>query len=97
MRARRLLAVAVAVLAAACSENTAPPPDAMLGPVDTPTDDVDPLIGTGGFGYAAASGVPGAAVPGGVVKISPGTQGRFGAANFLPSARYVAGAHTRPA
>jgi predicted alpha-1,2-mannosidase len=93
MRAGSLLGVAAFVLAAACSEDTAPP-DAMLGPVDTPTDVVDPLIATGGFGYAAGSGVPGAAVPGGFVKIGPDTEGAFGTVNFLHYAGYWAGDDT---
>ena len=69
------------ILAAACGDAPAPPP-APLPEVDDPLPLVDPTIGTGGLAFAHGSCFVGAALPHGLVKLGPDTNGEFGTVNF---------------
>jgi predicted alpha-1,2-mannosidase len=76
--------------AAGCTatSNTIPPPPPAEHPA--PVDQVDPRIGTGGFGFMAGSAFVGALAPRGLVKVGPDTLGEFGAINFLHYSGYWA-------
>ncbi len=69
-----MLAIALLVLACARPPDDAEPDD----PVDLIAW-VDPLIGTGGFGYGVGSGTPAATRPFGLVKAGPDTSDQYGA------------------
>ena len=84
----RPLAIAL-LLVAACGDDAAAPP--ILPEVTDPVGLVDPTIGTGGLGFAHGSCFVGAAVPHGLVKIGPDTNGAFGTVNFLHYSGYFAG------
>jgi predicted alpha-1,2-mannosidase len=70
----------------ACGDNSA----AIAPEVDDPVAFVDPRIGTGGLGFAHGSCFVGAAVPHGLVKLGPDTDGPFGTVNFLHYSGYFA-------
>ena len=70
---------------AACGDNVDLAPQ-----VDDPVVFVDPRIGTGGLGFANGSCFVGAAVPHGLVKLGPDTDGPFGTVNFLHYSGYFA-------
>lgn len=53
-----------------------------------PIEYVDPLIGTGGGGFAQGNAVPGATRPFGMVKVGPDTSGELGGAGFAHTAGY---------
>ncbi len=80
----RYAAVVVSVLAA-CGDNNDVAPE-----VEDPVAFVDPRIGTGGLGFAHGSCFVGAAVPHGLVKLGPDTNGPFGTINFLHYSGYFA-------
>ncbi|MBA3457105.1 MAG: hypothetical protein H0T42_28740, partial [Deltaproteobacteria bacterium] len=84
----RLAAVALILVAACGDDATDPPP---LPEVTDPVALVDPTIGTGGLGFAHGSCFVGAAVPHGLVKVGPDTNGPFGVVNFLHYSGYWAG------
>jgi putative alpha-1,2-mannosidase len=84
---RRLLFAAL--LAGACGGDDASPPREL-----PPVDNVDPFIGSGGFGFGSGSSFPGAAAPHGLCKVGPDTQGEFGTLNFLHYAGYWYGDDT---
>ncbi|MSP17844.1 MAG: glycoside hydrolase family 92 protein [Myxococcales bacterium] len=100
MRRTRLLPGTLAAIAtlAACSAGPDAAPDAApspLPPVTDPIPYVDPIIGAGGFGFAAGSAFPGAAAPNGLVKVGPDTKGPvFGELSFIHYAGYWAGDDT---
>ncbi|MEO8701324.1 MAG: GH92 family glycosyl hydrolase [Kofleriaceae bacterium] len=81
---KAVLAVACVV---ACGE---PSPDEPLPEVTDTVAQVDPRIGTGGLGFAHGSCFVGAAVPHGLVKLGPDTNGPFGTVNFLHYSGYFA-------
>ncbi len=79
--APRLLTLALAVACRptadkAAPADTAPPP---LGPPVDLVAAIDPFIATGGIGYQVGCAFPGAAVPFGLVKLSPDTADAAGA------------------
>lgn len=59
--------------------------------VTDPIPLVDPRIGTGGLGFAYGSSFVGAAVPNGLVKVGPDTDGPFGTVSFQHYSGYWAG------
>ncbi len=71
----------------ACGDNSEAAPE---GEVIDPVAFVDPRIGTGGLGFAHGSCFVGAAVPHGLVKLGPDTDGPFGTINFLHYSGYFA-------
>ena len=86
---------------AGCGDGGGPadPPDA--GPADAPAppelppvDNVDPFIGSGGFGFASGSAFPGAAAPHGLAKVGPDTSGPYQTINFLHYSGYWYGDDT---
>lgn len=88
--------VAVILLLAACGGGDGGPdaaPDAAvpLGEVTDPLEYVDPRIGTGGLGFGYGSAFVGAAVPHGLVKLGPDTNGPLGTAIFQHYSGYWAG------
>lgn len=70
----------------ACGDNSV----AIAPEVDDPVAFVDPRIGTGGLGFAHGSCFVGAAMPHGLVKLGPDTDGPFGTVNFLHYSGYFA-------
>jgi predicted alpha-1,2-mannosidase len=74
-------------LFAACGDTAAPAP---LPEVTDPTAWVDPRIGTGGLGYNYGSCFVGAAVPHGLAKPAPDTDGHFGTIAFQHYSGYYA-------
>lgn len=72
----------------ACSD---PPPEPPLPEVDDPLPLVDPMIGAGGIGFAYGSAFVGAAVPHGLIKLGPDTDGPFGTIQFQHFSGYWAG------
>lgn len=70
--------VLVALVAAAC-----PAPEKTPAPARDLFDDVDPAIGTGGFGFAYGAAFFGAAAPHGLVKVGPDTTGDFGESRIV--------------
>src|SRR5690349_12747292 len=71
--------VALVLALTACGSSDEPP----LPEVTDPVALVDPTIGTGGLGFAHGSCFVGAAVPHGLVKVGPDTNGPYGTVNFL--------------
>ena len=81
-------AAVVVLLLAACGDNLAG--DTVLPEVSDPVALVDPTIGTGGLGFAFGSCFVGAAVPHGLVKLGPDTNGPYGTVGFLHYSGYFA-------
>lgn len=79
---------AAAALAALCLARcadpgtSAPPTDNAPVPTALTVDDVNLEIGTGGFGFMMGSAFVGAAVPRGLCKVGPDTDGDFGTVGF---------------
>ena len=72
--------IALFVLAlAACGDDPPAPP---LPEVEDPLPLIDPTIGSGGIGFGYGSAFVGAAVPHGLVKLGPDTNGEFGTIGF---------------
>jgi len=84
-------ALVLFALVVGCGDDLASPP---LPPVSDPIPYVDPLIGSGGFGYAFGSAFPGAASPNGLAKVGPDTDGPFGTIAFLHYSGYWYGDDT---
>jgi len=66
-------------------------PAVVLPEVEDPIPLIDPTIGSGGIGFAYGSAFVGAAVPHGLVKIGPDTNGSFGTIGFQHFSGYWAG------
>ncbi|MCS6915711.1 MAG: GH92 family glycosyl hydrolase [Myxococcales bacterium] len=80
-RAPRSAVAWLVLLLAACT-------DEVLSPVEDPIAEVDPFIGTGGFGFQHGSSFVGAAAPHGLAKVGPDTRGPFGTVRFLHYSGY---------
>jgi predicted alpha-1,2-mannosidase len=65
--------------------------DPPLGEVTDPLEWIDPRIGTGGLGFGYGSAFVGAAVPHGLVKLGPDTDGPFGTVALQHYSGYWAG------
>ncbi|HTJ42841.1 MAG TPA: GH92 family glycosyl hydrolase [Kofleriaceae bacterium] len=76
------IAAAFAVTLLACGQN------APLSEVTDPIPLVDPLIGAGGLGFTYGGVFVGAAVPHGLVKVGPDTNGPYGTVGFLHFSGY---------
>ncbi len=66
------LLLVAALLACPTPDPDPPPPDPDPEPLD-PVEHVDPLIGSGGLGFAIAAAFPGATAPFGFVRLGPDT------------------------
>ena len=85
----RNIVVGAAVLAlVGCGDNIDAPPT--LPEETDPVSRVDPLIGAGGLGFGHGSCFVGAAMPHGLVKLGPDTNGPYGTVNFLHYSGYHA-------
>jgi len=71
-----------------CGDDGTEPP---LGEVTDPLAWIDPRIGTGGLGFGYGSSFVGAAMPHGLAKIGPDTDGPFGTVSFQHYSGYWAG------
>jgi len=92
---QRMLAVAIAVSATtACGGDSGPGGDDAGGEplpeVTDPVSLVDPMIGAGGIAFAYGSCFVGAAVPHGIVKLGPDSDGPFGTVSFQHYSGYHA-------
>src|SRR2546421_11132320 len=84
MRIAGMLALGVV----ACGGGGGAPP---LPEVTDPLPLVDPMIGAGGLGFTYGGVFVGAAVPHGLVKVGPDTDGPYGTVGFLHYSGYWAG------
>src|ERR1700690_1065806 len=83
----RVRAAVLAIGLAACGGGVAP----TLPEVTDPLPLVDPMIGAGGLGFTYGGVFVGAAVPHGLVKVGPDTNGQYGTVGFLHYSGYWAG------
>ncbi len=69
-------------------ENLHPKDDSSKDKTENLTAYVNPFIATGGDGFYIGSGLPGATVPFGMIKLSPDTQGKLGTPHFYHCSGY---------
>ncbi|MBI2891645.1 MAG: glycoside hydrolase family 92 protein [Nitrospirae bacterium] len=85
--ARAIAALTPLVFAGACSDNAETEPESALA-MRSAVSYVDPLIGSGGGGFAQGNAFPGATAPFGMVKVGPDTAGELAGAGFAHTAGY---------